>query len=190
MSSAVPAFVALAMLTFASAAPCEQPNWDAAWWGMSQEQFATRYPGVAVVDGEAWVPVSQISRAAPGADLIEPGSRVRFYFDQGGAHLRQIEVLSAHTYDDVMPLLQREFGRQSEGEDSEANCFDGAGQRIATDPSGVGHVLAICMGAAVFLDREHGIRLTVTAAGGAPDRFRVAESAAPYQFITMRSIDD
>ena len=186
----VPAFVALAVLTLSGAAPCERPNWDATWWSMSQEQFASRYPGVDIVNGEAWVPGARISGEAPGADLIEPGSRVRFYFDQGGAHLRQIEILSAHTYNDIMPLMQREFGRQIEGEDSEADCFDSAGQRIATDPSGVGHVLSICTGAAVFLDREHGIRLTVTAAGGAPDRFRAAESVAPYQFITMRSIDD
>ena len=155
---------------------------------MSPEQFAHYYPNAEEEDGVVWLPASRIPRSAQMARLIEPGSRVRFYFGADG--LRNISFITPWGYDETMPRVQRVLGRQSEGEDTEASCFEADGSRRSWDPSGVGHVLSICLGAATFIDRRHGNAVQVNAYGTPVDYRGGAFNPAPFQFIVLSAIDD
>ena len=182
------ALVALALLPLAGAGPHPRPNWDRCWWGMSPEQFAHYYPNAENVDGAVWLAASRIARAAQFANLIEPGSRVRFYSDGDG--LRNVTFITPWGYDETMPRVQRVLGHQSEGEDTEARCFEADGARRSWDPSGVGHVLSICMGAATFIDRRRGNAVQVNGFGTPVDYRGGAFNPTPFQFIVLSRIDD
>lgn len=175
-----------AAFLFAGAAP--RPNWDRVWWGMSPEQFAGAHPHAENVNGEVWLSASDIRRSAQFANLMERSSRVRFYFGVDG--LRKITFITPYGYDETMRRVQRVVGRQSEGEDTEASCFEADGSRRAWDPSGVGHVLSICMGAATFLDHRRGNAIQVNGYGVSVDYRGGRFDPSPFQFITLSRIDD
>lgn len=161
-------------------------NWGHSWWGMSRDEFVSRYPDATVDQREVWLSATRLEGDVALRDLIAPGSRVRFWFDDSGADyaLSRISFIAPASYDETMVALRAEFGRQISGEDSEAGCFDRDGSRRASDPSGVGHVLALCMGAARFADSRH--RNCVYVGGsGASWPYLEASSDKAYQFLDL-----
>ena len=161
-------------------------NWGHTWWGMSRDEFLSRYPDASVVLGEVWLPAVRLGGDVVLADLIEPGSRVRFWFDNGeaGYVLTRISFIAPVSYDEIMLELRGEFGRQTSGEDTEAHCFDTDGRRRDDDPSGVGHVLALCMGAARFADRRHH-NCVYVGGSGASWPYLEAPSDKAFQFLDL-----
>ncbi|MEQ1771825.1 MAG: hypothetical protein ABL879_18530 [Devosia sp.] len=166
-------------------------NWGHSWWGMSRDDFLSRYPDASVVaQREVWLPATRLESDVALRDLIAPGSRVRFWFDDGDAGylLTRISFIAPKSYDETMLALRREFGRQITGEDTEASCFNTDGSRRAYDPSGVGHVLALCMGAASFVDRRH--RNCVYVGGsGASWPYLGTPSDDAFQFVELSTIE-
>jgi hypothetical protein len=180
----------LAMLVLLANGSGGRANWDKARWGIAPAQFQRLYPRAVLSGGQfAWLDISQISRDAPLARLIEPQSRAVFYFDYSkGYKLREVTFLVPHTYAETVAELQKIYGKQVSGDDDETACFDADGQRKAFDPSGVGHMLSVCVGRAVFADRRHRNAIYVEGAGGTAEDYKPNFGDRPHQFVRIANI--
>lgn len=166
-------------------------NWDNIRWGMTVHQVQQAYPAGRFEDPFVKADSATIARSAALAGLIEPNSWVLVHFDydssDGANKVDYVEFVALGDFNDIAGKLKARFGDPVAGTMDERGCFDASGQRIVSDPSGVGHVLNICQGEATFVDRKRGnaIYLGRTATHDLflkSDRF---VSDQPYQTIRI-----
>lgn len=164
-------------------------NWDRITWTMSPPQAQAAYPAGRYDYPFLYVDQATIAKGSPLADMIEPDTRVLIHFTyEGGYHADYVELLVPGTFEDAARRIKARYGKPVYGAEDESACFDKDGQRIVTDPSGVGHVLAICNGFATFVDRPGGNAIQLGREGRA-DMFRKDAGFAPYgaaPFVIIR----
>jgi hypothetical protein len=163
-------------------------NWDKLRWGLDPARFQLLYPTAKVDLPHATVEVGQFRRNAPLLGLVQPNSRLKFYFNYDrGYKLREFTFLTPLSFSVVVARLQKIYGKQLVGDNTEAACFDAEGKRKFEDPSGVGHVIAICEGYAIFADWKHGNVIRV-GEGGHPDEFTQNFGSGEYEIIQIQNI--
>lgn len=168
-------------------------NWDRVHWGMTIPEAQKAYPAAHFEGAALQVDQGAIAKDSALAELIEPDSLVFIHFNRQPSQALEadyVEFAVLGEFNEAARKLKARYGKPVSGSEDDSACFDKDGNRIATDPSGVGHILKVCEGSAIFADRRAGnaIYLGRTAIH---DVFRKAPGATPsepYQTIRIGDI--
>jgi hypothetical protein len=186
------ALIAIGALFFGGMA-MTKANWDRVHWGMTVPEAQKAYPGARFGGAALAVDQGAITGSSALATLIEPDSWVVVHFDYqpsyGEFRADYVEFAVLGEFNDVAQKIKAKYGKPVFGAEDDSACFDRDGNRIATDPSGVGHMLKVCEGSAIFVDRPAGNAIYL--GRDAPhDVFRKTPGLNPSQWYQTVRIGD